>query len=197
MINFNRMLIDWDEETATMESIGGPLVPDDAAVSIDVDAMIPTPNVVNEFELMDVTDAVRDWLGGQENFGWLLSQDTTSGYDVRSSEWVIQEERPSLTIDFTPPDRDPDFNGDGAVDNADFVILRENMYAHLDGTNVTFTTGDLNFDQQVNLLDFRIFKAEFPGALGAGAGVPEPSTIGLVLVALCGIFLARRRRRTA
>jgi hypothetical protein len=45
----------------------------------------------------------------------------------------------------------------------------------------------LNFDRKIDIADFRIFKTEFPGGAGAFeaafAGVPEPSSVVLLLLA--------------
>jgi hypothetical protein len=90
-----------------------------------------------------------------------------------------------------------DFNRDNVVDMADYQILLDNMGLHLNGP-IPSRSGDLNFDGKINTLDFGIFKTEFPGGAGAferalaGAYVPEPSTVALALLAMCGFTFERR-----
>jgi hypothetical protein len=85
-----------------------------------------------------------------------------------------------------------DFNLDTVVDMLDFGILRDHMAAEYDGP-VTYADGDIDVDGDVDLADFRQFKALFPGAVAAAEGVPEPSGLVLVLSALAGIAASVRR----
>jgi hypothetical protein len=61
---------------------------------------------------------------------------------------------------------DGDFNGDGTVDAADYVVWRKT-----DGTQASFNLWRANFGRSL------------PGG-GAGGAVPEPSTVSLVLLAI-------------
>lgn len=87
-----------------------------------------------------------------------------------------------------------DFNMDGALDVADFLILVENFGDRF-SADEALSKGDFNRDTIVDMKDFRDFRAAF-AAQGAaqGAAVPEPS--GLCLLALGLVFsLTRRARR--
>jgi hypothetical protein len=78
-----------------------------------------------------------------------------------------------------------DFNGNGIVDGADYVVWR-------DGLGATYTQNDYN-----------IWRSQFgqtPSSLGAatalasgGASIPEPSALILGLLALVGLFSLRDR----
>jgi len=93
------------------------------------------------------------------------------------------------------PMNNADFNDDGIVDAADYVVWRK-----FDGTTGTGTqgTGDANGDTNVDATDYDIWVGTFgtmPTGSGgvSGASVPEPCTIALL--ALPAIMAAMRRRR--
>ena len=79
-----------------------------------------------------------------------------------------------------------DFNGDGAINTADFEILKANF---LVGTTVE--QGDYNLDGQVNLVDFNALKAAAAG--GGATAVPEPSGFSMLIVLLGALSVFRRR----
>lgn len=86
------------------------------------------------------------------------------------------------------------FNGDSAVDGADFLIWQAGH--GLMGTGA-LATGDANGDMNVDDLDYGIWTSQFGAtglALTAGASVPEPSSIALAFGALA---IAVRRRVTS
>jgi hypothetical protein len=87
---------------------------------------------------------------------------------------------------------DADYNNDGKVDGADFLIWQRGQGGA--GNN---GAGDANGDGQVNAADLAAWKAAFGGsATAAVAGVPEPGS--LCLLAFAGMFgLAARGRRSA
>ena len=81
-----------------------------------------------------------------------------------------------------------DVDLDGTVGRGDFVALR----AGFDQPG-SWPNGDLNYDGQVNFLDYIAMKRNVGGTFGAGAApIPEPA--GLCLLALGGAALLRRRR---
>jgi hypothetical protein len=99
-------------------------------------------------------------------------------------------------IDVGAPGASADFNGNGTIDAADYVVWRKNN--GLVGTG-TQATGDANGDTNVNQADYDLWKAGFgtqvPGigaALGAAA-VPEPSSA--MLMALLALWCAVSRSR--
>lgn len=100
----------------------------------------------------------------------------------RTIDWLLR-------ADLGCPCNPGDFNADGEVNFADFVILSENF-----GTGTQFNQGDNNFDGVVDLQDF--FELRPLLAPPAAAAVPEPHG-GLLLVMGCITLLLSRRRRSA
>ena len=94
-----------------------------------------------------------------------------------------------------PPDILGDFDGDGTPDVDDFNTMVSNLYRHIDGVTLEHEDGDITLNGQIDLRDFKDFKARFPAVFAAATGVPEPTTIGLVLVALVGLVSRTRCRR--
>lgn len=89
------------------------------------------------------------------------------------------------------PSNTADFNGDGEIDAADYVIWRKHNGAIGSGTQ---STGDANGDTNVDSLDYAEWSKNFgssPAGSGGGA-VPEPSTVMLLLLGISA-FSPRRR----
>ena len=156
------------------------------------------------FWRFDVTEAVRDWFADSDpntpgtqpsapNFGWAINNDTGDGWDMRSSEVFEPFEsefealdtaqfRPALTIIFDDGSAGPlDINKDAAIDLADYELFLDLLGSELDGPLSTGAPGDFDFNRQVDLDDFKFFKANFPGGAegleaALAASVPEPSS---------------------
>jgi hypothetical protein len=95
-----------------------------------------------------------------------------------------------------------DLNTDGAINSADWMILRTNQHTSLSGNSLAqaYRLGDLTGDTMNNHADFVAFKTAYDAANGAGsfaamvASVPEPSTVVLASAAgLYALSLGRRR----
>jgi hypothetical protein len=90
----------------------------------------------------------------------------------------------------------PDFDGDGDVDGADFLTWQRGV--GLTG-QMTNANGDANGDGTVDAQDLTDWRNGFAATMPAGASVPEPCTatltLGLFLAA--GISRARSRRAQA
>jgi hypothetical protein len=99
-------------------------------------------------------------------------------------------------IDVVTPGNSADFNGNGTIDAADYVVWRNNT--PLMG-GATQSQGDANGDGNVDDLDYELWRAGFGsnvpgGGLGAAAAVPEPASLALALVAMVALRALRGHR---
>jgi hypothetical protein len=87
-----------------------------------------------------------------------------------------------------------DFNRDALVDNFDYQVWRTQF-----GKTAALTDGgdaDGNGDGVVDSADYVLWRNNQTGGSGAGAAIPEPNSIALVIpVALAGLSFAFRRLR--
>jgi hypothetical protein len=95
-----------------------------------------------------------------------------------------------------------DLNRSGAVDEADWMILRDNFNADMSGLTPAeaMALGDLNGDFLNNRFDFALFKTAFEDANGAGSfsalfQVPEPASVVCVLIAVLMVVMYRADAR--
>jgi hypothetical protein len=77
---------------------------------------------------------------------------------------------------YQEPAEDGDFNDDGTIDGADFLMWQRGQS----------TNGLIGSDLQ-------LWKDTFGSATVAGAPIPEPATLGLACLAIVGGLMARRR----
>jgi glucose/arabinose dehydrogenase len=96
-----------------------------------------------------------------------------------------------------------DLNGSGAIDSADWMILRDNFNADLSGLTPAqaMALGDLNGDLVNDRFDFALFKTAYEDANGASSfnglfQVPEPGSMVGLLVATLMIAVCRAEART-
>jgi hypothetical protein len=96
-----------------------------------------------------------------------------------------------------------DFNVDGAISPADWVILRTNQHTDLSSKSLAaaYRMGDLNADKANNHADFAAFKEIYDAANGVGAfaamiaAVPEPSSFVLAAgIGLTTLPAIRKKR---
>jgi hypothetical protein len=106
------------------------------------------------------------------------------------------------------PELPGDFNRDGVVDAADYVVWRKNFGVSINLPNETMSLGF------VDQFDYDVWRLNFGTSLGAGSGaagyghrdsgpgasaaplsaaVPEPATFALAALALVGLVVHARR----
>jgi hypothetical protein len=94
-----------------------------------------------------------------------------------------------------------DFNVDGAINSADWMIFRANQHGDFTGRSgaEAYRLGDISGDLRNDHTDFVIFKTVYDAANGAGAfvamvaSVPEPASVMLVIAA--GLFIVSSTRQ--
>ena len=117
-------------------------------------------------------------------------------FTTNAGSWTLKGFRLSTPITYriepAPPTTDADFNGDGLVDGADFLVWQQN-FGLADGT--TNEQGDADGNAAVNDLDLAAWQTAFgsgeaPPAVGA---VPEPAAATLAAIALVAGAALRKR----
>ena len=101
----------------------------------------------------------------------------------------------SIVTNFTQIELPGDFNEDGAIDLADFLLMVGNMNTK----DKAYEDGDFDFSGSITIADFVGFRRAFSDFANAGAGeaaaVPEPATGLMVAFGMLGLAGFRRRRR--
>jgi hypothetical protein len=132
------------------------------------------------------------------SLGWTLAKTTfvaphsanflTVQVDNAGNHWVGLD---NFTLD--PAPLLADYNGDGAVDAADYVVWRANVGA------ATLNNRDSNGMGPVGQADYDFWRMHFGETAGSGASasvnasVPEPVTLVLLMFAATGWGFQRRR----
>ena len=118
---------------------------------------------------------------------WNTAYDVSSAFSVGTEEVNALE---ALLATILPGD----FDGDYDVDGVDFGLWQAG-YPTASGANLI--DGDADGDGDVDGVDFGIWQAAYPTAAAApvagGATIPEPTTLGLLLIA--GLALFRKKLR--
>ena len=82
-----------------------------------------------------------------------------------------------------------DYNHNGVVDAADYVVYRDSL-----GQSGSNLAADGDGDLQVDADDYNVWRSHFGQTAGSGAiigadpGVPEPSSLGLVIAGILAIY---------
>lgn len=95
--NFHRMLVPWDQSTATWNSMIDGVVNDGVEAVAAGDAQSTAEPFPNGPMSIDVTASLRAWSGGQPNYGWAIRSTGTAGWDWNTSE-SGPSNAPALTV---------------------------------------------------------------------------------------------------
>jgi hypothetical protein len=108
-ISVYRMLVDWNQNTATWNNIGfgpiGGVQASEGEAEAVPDYVVPDPNLVpaspiSAWRTFDVATSLKHWASGEGNYGWLFDTSTTNGWDFDTSE---STNPPQLEVDYTAP----------------------------------------------------------------------------------------------
>ncbi len=183
---------DFNTVASATTSVGGPV---DAPFTWS-----STPALVGD---------VQGWLDASAtNFGWALIN--TQEETIRSVKAFYSREatqnssgvpnsldptwRPSLTITYensSPPSGD--YNGNGVVDAADFVVWRKTLNSSV---AMAGSGADGNQNEMIDDGDYMYWITRFGNPAnghGTSASIPEPTTVLLLLVAGPLVLLRKRR----
>jgi hypothetical protein len=128
-----------------------------------------------------------------------LGTTTDLWFDDLNVDGLISKADVDLLVQVIFQSQYGDVSLDGIVDTIDFNVLAAN-FGRFSGAG--WASGDINGDRAVDTTDFNLLASNFGfqytagGAAAAlvGVNVPEPSVIGMMLIA-GGCLLARRRGR--
>jgi hypothetical protein len=168
--------------------------PDDDAVGtvrFHVNQNSVTAPLVNTFGFSDA--AIGNLRPDNFSEGWRGLIDEVQIYDSALTPAEIEDIR--LVAAPTVPG---DANRDGVVTLADYNLIQANSFTE-DPLGAPYL-GDVNADQFVDFLDFRIWKDNFPGGpvaaelAIAGQTVPEPSSLAGIVCGLVALLSYARHR---
>ena len=107
---------------------------------------------------------------------------------------TLLDTRAAIRFEFDVVSEPGDYNRDGAVDAADYVVWRKSL-----GQSGPGLAADGNNDSLIDAGDYDVWRANFGtifatgnGAITGASQVPEPTSLGLLLASF--LFAARRRR---
>lgn len=147
--------------------------------------------------LTDFVNFAIDIVGGSPALTPALGRPIGVEFDTTSAEFNATVDESwggidNVILQITGTQRG-DFNGDGIVNNADYLILRDSLQE----AHTYEAQGELTGDYFVDLDDFRAFKQIF-AAVGVGSldgfSVPEPTSLALLALATAPFAVIRRRR---
>jgi len=143
-ISFHRMLADWNEFTATFANpatgVTNGVTYDDVEARATPDGVVPNASVLGQVDVPISIDTLQAWANGTApNYGWLISSDSTNGWDFDTADQIGPGNRPKLTLIYSPP------SGAGTVRFAEptFVVNEDAGTATLTVQRPGATAGSL------------------------------------------------------
>ena len=104
LVNVHRMLVPWDESTATYNSFVNGVSADGVEAVATSDFIINSVGLVQGGKLtFDVTPSIQAWANGQPNYGWAFLPTGANGYRWDTSESTVAGSQPRLEIVYTVP----------------------------------------------------------------------------------------------
>jgi hypothetical protein len=111
-------------------------------------------------------------------------------------QWNVAYNPNSVVLSVVGPGVAGDYNANGVVDAADYIVWRNSM-----GDTGSGLPADGNGDEMINQDDYLVWRSNLGRTSTSGSamtpapvGVPEPGTRLLALLAACGLTLTGKRR---
>jgi hypothetical protein len=193
-IRANRLI---DEDQTQIDQVVGGLPPEKVTVPTDGPNFLGLAGQVRYLGLkMDLNNT------NAFNYGWIGIRIDNEADATGAVVGYGYETEPGVDIaagDTGPVAPDADYNDDGAIDGADFLLWQRQF-----GTSVTaFSGADGNGNGVVDAPDLALWQTGFGSATAAGhvaaAAIPEPGSILLCglsgLLLICRFALKRRSRQ--
>jgi len=182
LIRANRLI---DEDAGQVDQVLGGAALNDIAIPSN------GPNFIGlggEVRYLGVRMQLQS--AGPVTYGWIgirITNEANATGEVVG--WAYETSGAAILAGIVPVAGD--YNGNGEVDAADYVVWRDNL--GLMDPNATSAQGDGTGDGNVTVADYSYWKARFGNASGSGSSlyaVPEPSSI--LLSAIIGLLLCSR-----
>jgi len=100
----------------------------------------------------------------------------------------------TLSVNSIPPNPTGDYNGNGTVDAADYIVWRRSL------GSTDHVAADGNRNSRIDAADYDLWRANFGQTAGSGSGananaaVPEASTLVLLLAGMLATYSCRASR---
>jgi hypothetical protein len=181
----HKVLTQWDTTTLYSEIGDTPgLQVEDGEIGTPLDIQI---GIIYGSEVwFDVTDYVEGIRNGESDLGLAIRAFTDDdGWEIHLNGSPDQALRPRLVVASGNPavvGLDGDYNGDGSVDAADYVVWRKTM-----GSQSGYDLWRANFGRTAG--------GGGPFGSGAGSAVPEPGALAIGLLAFVALAVIRARKQ--
>jgi hypothetical protein len=146
--------------------------------SINAGTGIFTPTVGQQFSVLSSSNTIN---------GAFDTTTTTSVVSGTLVEWQVQQSASSVTLQATALTEllAGDYNGNGVVDAADYVVWRDTLGS-------IYLEGDGDRNGMVDANDYAVWRANFGRMTGATAGLPSSASVpeppSLLLLLLAGVL---------
>lgn len=153
---FNRMPFAWDDLTSWNDLVDQGMPIEDNTIG---DGIFNAGTEDGSFQgassgqikVVDITASLEAWSANPaSNFGWLITNSSTDGWDWTQSDGGTPNEHPLLTVFFEMPG---DQDNDGDIDRADCMIVRG--FLNQPANDELCPGCDLDNDGTITVLDYR------------------------------------------